>query len=307
MLHLAWGENDSLHALKKAFAILYLAYNRMTLHDGWAIASHIALSALFSFFPFLILLTALASFIGSGPLADDAAGLILEVLPREIGEPVAREVRSVLTQWRGDLLTIGAALALYFSSNGIEALRVGLNRAYGVRETRSWLLTRLESIFYVVIGAFVMLAFAFGVVLGPLIWGTLVRFFPPLAEFTQIVDLVRIGGTAFLIVAALVITHKFLAAGYRSFLSILPGVLVTLFLWLLGGFVFGAYLQHFPRAYATTYGGLATAMMSLIFLYTLAVIYIFGGEINGAANAMERAASKRARAKASNYEGGWFS
>ncbi len=295
-----------MHALKKSFAVLYLAYNRMALHDGWAIASHIALSALFSFFPFLILLTALASFIGSGTLADDAATLIIEVLPREIGEPIAREVRSVLTEWRGDLLTIGAALALYFSSNGIEALRVGLNRAYAVRETRSWLVTRLESIFYVAIGACVMLVFAFGVVLGPLIWGTLVSFFPPLAEFTQMVDLVRLGGTAFLIVAALVITHKFLAAGYRSFVSILPGVLVTLFLWLLGGFVFGTYLAHFPRAYATTYGGLATAMMSLIFLYTLAVIYIFGGEINGAVNAMNRAAAKRTSAKAGNYQDGWY-
>lgn len=294
-----------MQAIGRVFAVLYLAYNRMILHDGWAIASHIALSALFSFFPFLILLTALASFFGAGALADDAAGLILDVLPQEVAVPIATEVRTVLTEWRGDLLTIGAALALYFSSNGIEALRVGLNRAYGVREHRRWYLTRLESIFYVVIGAGVMLAFAFGVVLGPLIWGTLVAFFPPLVEFTRVVDLVRLGGTAFLIVAALVVTHKYLAAGERSFLSILPGVFVTLFLWLLGGFVFGAYLAHFPQAYATTYGGLATAMIALIFLYTLAVIYIFGGEINGAIAAMRRAATKRLRSKATRYEDGW--
>ena len=36
----------------------------------------------------------------------------------------------MLTQPRGGLLTIGAVLALYFSSSGIEALRTGLNRAY---------------------------------------------------------------------------------------------------------------------------------------------------------------------------------
>lgn len=294
-----------MQAIGLIFTVLYLAYNRMILHDGWAIASHIALSALFSFFPFLILLTALASFFGAGALADDAAGLILDVLPQEVGVPIAMEVRNVLTEWRGDLLTIGAALALYFSSNGIEALRVGLNRAYGVRENRRWYLTRIESIFYVVIGAGVMLAFAFGVVLGPLIWGTLVSFFPPLAEFTQVVDVVRLGGTTIVIVAALVVTHKYLAAGDRTFVSIVPGVFVTLFLWLLGGFVFGAYLAHFPHAYATTYGGLATAMISLIFLYTLAVIYIYGGEINGAIAAMRRAAAKRMRSKSTRHEDGW--
>ena len=47
-----------------------ITYTRFVLHDAWAIASHIALSVLMSFFPFLILLTALASFFGSGSLAD---------------------------------------------------------------------------------------------------------------------------------------------------------------------------------------------------------------------------------------------
>ncbi len=291
---------------RRTFAILMLAYNRMNLHDGWAIASHIALSALFSFFPFLILLTALASFFGAGALADDAAELILQVLPREIGGPIAQEVRNVLTEWRGDLLTIGAVLALYFSSNGIEALRVGLNRAYGVRENRSFVVTRLESIFYVIIGAAVMLVFAFGIVLGPLAWGTLLNYFPALIDFTRIVDIIRLGGTSLLVIAALLITHKYLAAGERSLLNVLPGVFVTLFLWLLGGFVFGFYLAQFPQAYATTYGGLATAMMALIFLYTLAVIYLFGGEINGAIVAMNRAAARRRRDRATHFDDGFY-
>ena len=52
-------------------------------------------------------------------------------------------------------------------------------------------------------------------------------------------------------------------------MSILPGVLMTLFLWLLGGLGFGWYLEFYPGAYASTYGGLATAMVALVFLYTL--------------------------------------
>ena len=41
--------------------------------DGWAIASHIALSTLMALFPFLIVLTSLAGFFGSKELADQAA------------------------------------------------------------------------------------------------------------------------------------------------------------------------------------------------------------------------------------------
>ena len=266
----------------KPQSILNDAYQRYLLHHGWAIASHIALSMLFSFFPFLILLTALASVFGSVPLADQAADLILDVWPREVAGPIAGEVHAVLTERRGGVLTIGAVLALYFSSNGVESLRVGLNRAYGVRENRSWYVTRAESIVYVVIGAVVMLVFSFFVVLGPLLWRAFVGFFPTLAQFASVVETARIGITTLLISIALVITHKFLAAGWRSFRSVMPGVGVTLVLWLLGGLAFGFYLEQYPGAYASTYGGLATAMIALIFLYTLAVMFIFGGEINGA-------------------------
>lgn len=277
---------------RKIFGVLTLAYDRFLLHDGWAIASHIALSALFSFFPFLILLTSLASTFDFGTLADNATTLILDVLPQEIAQPLASEVRTVLTEWRGDLLTIGAALALYFSSNGIEALRVGLNRAYGVRENRSWYVTRLESIVFVIIVAAVMMVFSLAVVLGPLLWRAATGFFPAIAPFSQTVDLLRLGTTTLLISTALVVTHKFLAAGTRSVVSVLPGVAVTLVLWIVGGLAFGFYLAQFPSAYASTYGGLATAMMSLIFLYTLAVIFIIGGEINGAAIALAKSAKK---------------
>ena len=47
------------------------AFYRFNADDGWAIASHIALSALMSLFPFLIVVTALAGFFGTKELADE--------------------------------------------------------------------------------------------------------------------------------------------------------------------------------------------------------------------------------------------
>ena len=91
-----------------------------------------------------------------------------------------------------------------------------------------------------------------------------------------------------LIVAGLVVAHKFVPAGSRSFRSILPGIGVTLVLWIFGGVVFGWYLENFPGAYASTYGGLATPMIALVFLYTLAAIFLFGGELNGTLVAAKR-------------------
>jgi len=261
--------------------LLWLAFQRFVMHDGWAIASHVALSVLTSMFPFLILLTALAPLFGSAPLADEAANLILESWPKQVAGPIANEVRSVLGQSRRDILTYGAILAIYFSSSGVESLRVGLNRAYDRPEMRAWWVTRLESIVYVVLGAFAMLAFAFLVVLGPLIWRNAVAFFPDLSAFNLTVTLTRLTVATTLIVGALAIAHKFIAAGRRRFKDIVPGMVTTLVLWLLGGLVFGWYLDNFSFTYVSTYGGLATAMVALVFLYWLAAMFLFGGEVNG--------------------------
>jgi membrane protein len=270
-----------LNRLRLYYEILSITANRFVLHDAWAIASHIALSVLTSMFPFLILMTALAGLFGSGSLADEAADIILEAWPKEVAEPIANEVHNILTGQRRDVLTVGLVLALYFASSGVESLRVGLNRAYGVRETRAWWLTRLESIAFVIGGAFVMLALALLVVLGPFVWRGILYWVPALARFGGVVDFLRLGVATVVIVAGLMIAHKLVPAGRRTFRSVVPGVAVTLLLWLLGGLGFGWYLEFFPGAYASTYGGLATAMVALIFLYTLGAIFLFGGELNG--------------------------
>ncbi len=277
-----------MHPLRIALELAYIAYNRFVLHDAWAIASHIALSILMSMFPFLILVTALASFFGSGSLADEAADIILEAWPSEVAGPIASEVHNVLTVKREGFLTLGILLALYFASSGVEALRVGLNRAYGLRETRAWWFTRLESIAFVIGGAFVMLAFALLVVLGPLVWRAILRLLPGLLPYEWLIGFLRIGAATLLIVSALTLAHKLVPAGRRDFLSVLPGVGVTLLLWIVGGLGFGWYLENYPGAYASTYGGLATAMAALVFLYTLAAIFLYGGEINGTVLAARR-------------------
>ncbi|RDI61892.1 YihY/virulence factor BrkB family protein [Microvirga subterranea] len=270
-----------MNRLRLYLEILAITASRFVLHDAWAIASHIALSVLTSMFPFLILMTALAGLFGTGSLADEAADIILEAWPKEVAGPIAGEVHHILTGRRSDVLTIGLVLALYFASSGVESLRVGLNRAYGVRETRAWWLTRLESIAFVIGGALVMLALAFLVVLGPFVWRGILYWVPALARFGNIIDFLRLAVATVVIVAGLLIAHKLVPAGRRSFRSVLPGVGVTLLLWLLGGVGFGWYLDSFPGAYASTYGGLATAMVALIFLYTLGAIFLFGGELNG--------------------------
>jgi membrane protein len=268
--------------IRLCYRVAMDAFLRFNADDGWAIASHIALSVLMSMFPFMILVTAIAGFVGSKDLADEVARLIVGAWPSEVSGGIANEIHKVLTTARGDILTIGAVFALYFASSGIESLRIGLNRAYGLTERRPWWLLRLESIGYVLVAAVGLLALAFLVVLGPLVFRTALSYVDWLAPLESHYNIARFSLATLVIALALLILHMWLPAGRRSITEVWPGILATLVLWLACGFVFGRYLADFSYTYVTYYAGLASAMTALVFLYFTAWIFIYGGELNAA-------------------------
>ncbi|MPZ55914.1 MAG: hypothetical protein GEU91_05305 [Rhizobiales bacterium] len=271
-----------LQGLGRGYRIACEAYSTFDAADGWAIASHIALSALMALFPFLIVVTAVAGFFGSRELADEAARILLEAWPEEVAAPIALEIHGVLTSARGDVLTLGVAFAIYFASSGVESLRIALNRSYGVDERRNRALLRLESIAYVLVGAVALLVFSLLVVLAPLIWATILRYLPELEPFGVLLTFARFTVAAVVLIIALVIVHLWLPAGRRRLRDIAPGILATLMLWLVSGAVFGRYLAEYAFNYFTMYAGLASAVIALFFLYITASIFIYGGDLNAA-------------------------
>ena len=267
--------------IRYVYHVVMDAFYTFLADDGWAIASHIALSTLMALFPFLIVLTSLAGFFGSKELADQAVGLLLQVWPQQVADSLSGEIHDVLTTTRGDILTIGAVLAVYFASNGVEALRVALNRAYSVIEPRRWYWLRLESIGYTLVAAVTSLAMAFLIVLGPLFLEAARRHIPLIVETNEhFLNVTRYSITIAALVVALIILHAWLPAGRRSFLQILPGIIFTMVASLVSGIVFGQYLARFANNYVTMYAGLASVIIALVFLYFIAAIFVYGGELN---------------------------
>ena len=265
------------------FDVCLDAFYTFLADDGWAISSHIALSTLMAMFPFLIVITSLAGFFGSKELADEAAALMLQTWPKQVAATISGQIHDVLTTTRTDALTIGAVLSLYFASNGVEALRVALNRAYAVVEPRRWYWLRLESIGYTLIAAFTALAMAFLLVLGPLIMEAARHHLPVIVDANQnFFHVSRYSITISAMIVALFILHAWLPAGRRGFLQILPGIVFTLIASLISGIVFGQYLARFANNYVTMYAGLASVIIALVFLYFIAAIFVFGGELNAA-------------------------
>lgn len=247
--------------------------------DGWAMASYLAISALMALFPFLIFATTLASFLGAEAFSDTAVHLVFDTWPDQIAEPISREVINVLTVQRGDLLTYGVALALFFASNGIEALRTSLNRAYRVVETRSIWYRRTQSLGFVLIATIGFVVISILLVFAPLIARFLLSRFEGIEPYMGTITLWRFVIASTVIVMGLIAVHIWLPDGKRPILDIVPGIIFTLIGWLVGSTLFANYLDHFS-SYVSTYAGLASIMIAVVFLYIVSIIFILGGELN---------------------------
>jgi membrane protein len=261
--------------------VLYDALGHFNNDDGWAMSSHLAITALMALFPFLIFATTLASFLGADAFADTAVHLVFDTWPAQIAKPIAAEVKNVLTVQRTDLLTYGVVLAAYFASNGIEALRTSLNRAYRVIETRGILYRRAQSLFFVVIATIGILIISVLLVLAPILARLAEAHLEWIKPYMGTINFWRSVVASTVIVGGLFAVHYWLPAGRRRFLSLVPGILFTLVGWLIGSTAFASYLDHFS-SYVTTYAGLASIMIAVVFLYIVSAVFILGGEFNAA-------------------------
>ena len=265
-------------ALKR---ILYDALGHFNDDDGWSMASHLAITALMALFPFLIFATTLASFLGAEAFAETAVHLVFDTWPAQIAEPISREVVNVLTVQRSDLLTYGVLLAAFFASNGIESLRTALNRAYRVVETRSFVFRRVQSLAFVFIATVGFVAISVLLVFAPIIVRLALENVPRLEPYLGTITLWRYVIASVVIVLGLIAVHVWLPAGRRRLVDIVPGIIFTLVGWLVGSTVFATYLDNFS-SYVTTYAGLASIMIAVVFLYIISMVFILGGELNAA-------------------------
>jgi membrane protein len=260
-------------------ALAIEAFMRLFADEAVPLAGNIAFRTLFSIFPFLIFLTTLAGFFGNEELAEAVITFLLGVVPPEIIKPITPEIRSILTVPRTGLLSISVALTIWSAMAGVDSVRVGLNRAYDLRETRSVWVLSLQSALFVVGAAMVLLVFSVLIVLGPVILVTVERLAPGLRGSLQTIEQWRFPIAILLLTGWLLLCHRVLPAKRLTIREVLPGVLLTVVVWIVLSSAYSYYLVHFAT-FASTYASLSGVFAAMFFLYLAALVLIFGGEVN---------------------------
>ena len=73
--------------------------------------------------------------------------------------------------------------------------------------------------------------------------------------------------------------HRVLPAKTRNVLEVLPGVVLTVVVWVVMSSAFSIYLINF-NTFASTYASLSGVFAAMFFVYLAALVLILGGEVN---------------------------
>ena len=264
---------------RAAWAILREAVLRLWDDDAMGLAGNIAFRVVLAAFPFLIFATSLTAWIADRAIADSLITFLIALVPSALVEPLVSDTMSILHLERGSFLSVGGLLTIWFAVGGIGGVRVGLNRAYDIREGRSAITLMTLEVLGVIVLGLVLVAIAYLLVLAPRAGSFLHRLMPGFEPGSRGIEIGRYLVSAVLLAAALFAAHVVLPARRLSIRTMWPGVLFTVTAWAALGSAFSLYLTRYAD-YASYYAGLAGVMAGLYFLYLSALVLIFGGELN---------------------------
>jgi membrane protein len=168
---------------------------------------------------------------------------------------------------------------LWSASRGVDAVRLALNVAHGVRETRPYWKTQAIAIAMTVLGALLLISSVAVIALGGRAGAWLAHELHFESAWTAAWPVLRWPVAAALILVTLAVVYHFLPDGKRPWRLLTPGSTLAAVSWLLGTWGFTKYTEYFPN-YGAAYGSIGGVILLLTWLYLSGLVFILGGEID---------------------------
>lgn len=266
--------------LRSIWIVTHNATGGLFRHDGVMVASAISYSLIFALFPFLIFVVGLGAFFGGNDLADYVTRESLAVFPEQMVRTIEPELRRIFGEAnQASPLTIGLLVTLISITGAVEAVRDGLNRAYGCPEDRPLWKRYLSSLLFVFMSmAFIIAVAALGIAVP--IWIRMIGTYLPGPPMNlNWLEVARQAALVLVLAVMIGVIHLFLPARKRRVKNVAWGATITLVGWWIAGRIFGFYISRIAD-YTTTYAGLAGIVALMFFLYIQSIIFLYGAEVN---------------------------
>jgi len=261
-------------------AIVYFSkelYKRVIDGDYFGLSAQLAYFFLLSLFPLLLFSITLLGYL---PLDEEILlNLLGSVVPTETMDFISSNLADIVNNQNTGLLSFSIIGTLWSASNGVNAIRRALNRAYNVEEDRSFFIARLVAILMTVSMIGVIVIAILLQVLGRSIGIYLFSLFGLTEDFIQIWDALRWSISSLVFFTVFLFVYKFIPNHKIYFKEAAFGAVFSTLCWQLVSYGFSFYVDTLGN-YSATYGSLGAIIILMIWFYISGFIIILGGVIN---------------------------
>lgn len=253
-------------------------------NDFSGMAAEMGFMLMLGIFPAMLFLMAIFGWMGNKSYMNPVLLFLSNVVPTDSMGLIQTVLREVMIFSKGGLVgAIGFVVTLFLTSNAIAVVLKGLNKAYKVEETRSFLYTRILSIIMVFVNAFVLFLSINLIVFGKVIINFLVTYVGISHAFAITILTLR-WPVSFLALYFMALINYYILPDLKGDeklkrKSTLPGTLFFCIFWLVGSWGFSLYVNNL-RTYNRVYGTIGAFAMLMVWLYYTSLLLLIGGQIN---------------------------
>jgi len=177
------------------------------------------------------------------------------------------------------VIALSAVVWFYTASRGIYSVTRGVRSAYGGSGSGGIKL-RLGSLLYTLAFVAMLLVSALLLVFGNRIVLAVRRASPEWLDIGAFNAFVRSAAALVLLFLAHLAAYRFIPEKRSTLIASLPGALCASALWMAASFFYSVYIDWYADSAVSLYGGLAAAVLLLLWLYACMSATLTGGLIN---------------------------
>ncbi len=247
-------------------------------------ASSLSFSFFLALFPTIIFLFTLIPYIPIEHFQDYLFNLLQSVMPKSAFEATEDTITDIIKNQHGGLLSLGFLSALYFSTNGFNAMINSFNETYHEIETRKPLQQRLIS-FYMLLITALLLAVSISLLIGTEIsFNHLFHSNKVLYYFVTFLKWIVLGILCYSIISFNYYLGPKQKKGWRFFSA---GSMFSTVLIITATIVFTYYVNNFGK-YNKLYGSIGTLIVIMMLFYINSIILLLGFDLNASIHSAKK-------------------
>lgn len=253
-------------------------------NDFSGMAAEMGFMLVLGIFPAMLFLLAVFGWMGNKSFINPVLFFLSNVMPMDSMKLIHTVLGEVMIFSKGNLMaTVGIIVTLFLTSNAVAVILKGLNKAYKVEETRSFIYTRILSIIMVFVNTLVLFLSINLIVFGKVIVNFLTTYIG-ISHVFAITLLTLRWPLAFFALYFMAFINYYILPDLKGDdklkrKSALPGTLFFCTFWLVGSWGFSLYVNNL-HTYNKVYGTIGAFAVLMVWLYYTSILILIGGEIN---------------------------